>query len=51
MLPVLLQNLIKRNKGKYKAVTTSKEEHHSDKFGTFFLCLVFVMVLIGLLLG
>lgn len=50
MLPVLLQNLIKRSKT--KPMPTSKEvDPHSDKFGTFFLCLVAVMVLIGLLLG
>ena len=53
MLPVLIQNLIKRNKGKYKAMPTSKEEteHHGDKFGTVVLCFIAVMVLVGLLLN
>jgi hypothetical protein len=49
MLPVLLQNLIKRNKDKYKARSTFKEEtkHRGDKFGTALLCFIAVMVLIG----
>ena len=53
MLPVLIQNLIKRNKGKTKPMPTSKEEaeYYGDKFGTFVLCFLAVMVLVGLLLG
>jgi hypothetical protein len=53
MIPVLLQNLIKRNKGKYKATLTSKKEaeYHSDKFGKFVLCFIVVVVLVGLIIG
>jgi hypothetical protein len=52
MIPVLLQNLIKRNKGKFKAIPTSKEEakRHGDKFLTVVLCFIAVMVLVGLIL-
>ena len=52
MLPVIIQNLIKRNKGKYKAMPTSKEEakRHGDKFSTFVLWFIAVMVLVGLFL-
>lgn len=53
MLPVLIQNLIKHNKDKYKAIPASKQEaeYHSNKFGTVVLWFIVVMVLIGLLLN
>ena len=39
--------------GKTKPMPTSKEEaeYYGDKFGTFVLCFLAVMVLVGLLLG
>lgn len=51
MLPVLIQNLIKRSKT--KPMPTSKEEvdPHSDKFGIVVLWFIVVMVLVGLLLN
>ena len=52
MLPVLIQNLIKRNKGRSIVVPVSKEEakRHGDKFSTFVLWFIAVMVLVGLIL-
>lgn len=53
MKPVLIQNLIKLNKGKFKATRTSKEEmdHYHNKFASFILWFVAGLVLVGLFLG
>ena len=53
MKPVLIQNLIKNNKGKFKATTTSKEEveQYHNKFASFVLWFIAALVLAGLFLG
>ena len=52
MLPVLLQNLIKNNKGRTKPMPASDKEANkfSDKFVGFFLWIIFAMALVGMLL-
>lgn len=53
MKPVLIQHLHKKNKGKYKATPTTKEEaeHYSNKFAGFVFWFVVVLVFGGLALG
>jgi len=53
MKSVLIQNLIKRNKGKFKSTPTSKEEHeyYQSKFSSFIFWFVGGLVLLGLFLG
>lgn len=50
MKPVLIQYLHKKNKGKYKATPTTKEEaeHYNNKFAGFVFWFVVVLVLGGL---
>ena len=52
MLPVLIQNLIKRDKGKYKATPITEEEkkHYDNKVGSFVFWFVIALVLVGLFL-
>ena len=53
MKPVLIQNLIKRNKGKYTATPTKKEEmdQYHNKFAGFVVWFVSGLVLLGLFLA
>jgi hypothetical protein len=53
MKPVLIQNLIKNNKGKFKATPTTKEErdHYNNKAAGVVIWFVAGLVLVGLLLG
>ena len=52
MLPVLIQNLTKRNRGRYKATPITEEEKkfYDNKFGSFVLWFVAGLVLVGLFL-
>ena len=51
MKPVLIQHLIKHNKGKYKATPISKEESrtYNDRAANIFLWFLGAIVLIGLI--
>jgi hypothetical protein len=53
MKPVLIQHLYKKNKGKYKATPTTKEEadHYNNKFASFVFWFVVLLVTGGLILG
>ena len=53
MKPVLIQYLHKKNKGKYKATPTSKEEveHYNNKAAGFVLWFVAALVITGLVLS
>ena len=52
MKPVLIQHLHKKNKGKYKASPTTKEEaeYYNNKFASFVFWFVVVLVLCSLVL-
>lgn len=53
MKPVLIQHLIKHNKGKYKATPITEEDRkqHDRAMGVFVFWFVVVLVLGGLFLG
>lgn len=53
MKPVLIQNLIKHNRGKYKATPTTKEEaeYYHNKAAGFVLWFVAALVIMGLLIA
>lgn len=53
MKPVLIQHLIKNNKGKYKATPITKEEtnYYNNKFASFVFWCVVVLVFGGLALA
>ena len=52
MKPVIIQNLIKNNKGKYKAtpVTEKDIEQHDKAMGTFVFWFVVCLVIAGLVI-
>ena len=51
MKPVLIQHLIRNNKGKYKATPTTKEDqqHYNDRAAGIVLWFLGIIVFIGLL--
>ena len=53
MKPVLIQNLIKRNKGKYKAtpITEKDREQHDKAMGKFVFWFVAILVITGILIA
>ena len=53
MKPVIIQNLIRHNKGKYKPMPSSKEdnERHHNAAAKFILWSVAFLVVMGLLLS
>lgn len=53
MKPVLIQNLIKHNKGKYKATPTTKEEaeHYNNVAAKVVIWFVAFLVIMGLALS
>ena len=53
MKPVLIQHLMKKNKGKYNATPTTKEEveHYNNKFAGFVFWFVIVLVIGGFVIA
>ncbi len=53
MKPVLIQHLMKKNKGRYKAspITEKEKKHYDNKFGSFVFWFITVLVIGGLILG
>jgi len=53
MKPVLIQTLIKKNKGKFKGepITKEESEHYKEKFSGVVLILIVVLVSIGFILS
>jgi hypothetical protein len=53
MKPVLIQYLHKKNKGKYQATPTTKEEaeHYNNKAASFVFWFVIGLVVVGLLIA
>lgn len=53
MKPVIIQNLIKHNKGRYKAtpVTEKDIEQHDKAMGTFVFWFVVCLVIAGLVIA
>ena len=53
MKPVLVQTLMKKNKGKYKAtpMTEKDREHHDKVMGKFIFWFVTFLVISGLLIS
>lgn len=50
MKPVLIQHLLKKNQGKFKATPTTKEEaeYYNNKAAGFVFWFVIALVLVGL---
>jgi len=53
MKPVLIQYLHRKNRGKFNtsSITEEEKKHYDNKFGSFVLWFVAVLVLVGLFLG